>query len=157
MGSPNTPPTQTQDGCVASQPRERVCGDLQCANSLQEQEADSSFNLSLLLPKCAMRPICASWCISGGDGFVYTCGILPMKAEILLLPPEPKHTEGFPRVAWELGGKGQPTWLGVLRGQRTCFEAAVSQKPPKNVGHASLCPALHIKACTDFSCSRKCS
>lgn len=98
---------------------------------LQEQEADSSFSLSLLLPECAMRPICASWCISGGDGFVYTCGILPMKGELLLFPPGPKQTEGFPRVALELGGRGQRAWFGVLRGQKPCFEAAVSQSCPQ--------------------------
>lgn len=142
MGSPNIPHTPTQDGCAASQSRERVRGDPQCANSLQEQETDSSFNLSLLLLKCAMRLVCASRCISGGDGFVYTCGILPMKVEILLLCPEPKHTEGFPRVASELGGKGQPARLGVLRGQRTCFEAAVSQSCPQIPKECGTCIPL---------------
>lgn len=73
--------------------QERLCvrRDPQCVNSLQEQEADSRFTLSVFLPKCTMRPIwkvSASWCISEEAAFVYTCGIFPMKIQLLLIPQE---------------------------------------------------------------------
>lgn len=133
---------------------EGIHGDLQCANSLQEQVPDSSFNLSLLLPKCAMRPLCASWCISGGDGFVCAGG----KSRVCYSPQSQITLREFPTVPWELGGKGQPAWFGVLRGQgRICFEVASAKAVPKsqkNVGRASLCPILYS---TDFSSSIQCS